>query len=360
MERYGRVVTVFVGLGKDEYLRRYFRRELERLGFILTMEISQKVFSSTILDLIEHLSSKNLLIVVENDDLVSTLELFSTVFNETSTLASGEGEIYVEESYLFRYRDVSINILSVKDGNLPKILLKAPEVKEIKRYIFFCEDENIETHLKSLLKSDSTIYINFIYPYSAEIKLAYNKSTTLNPEIYLRKSGCRVVERDSLVEAIIEYIDSKGKKITFAESCTGGALVNRFISYPNASRVIDGSFITYSNSMKESLLGVNRETIKRFGAVSRESVIEMAKGAKRKVGSNISIAVSGIAGPTGAVENKPVGTVYICIDYEGGNIVKRLNLKGDRVHIQTETVNWAIYLLVKSQRDFFDFFTKSS
>ena len=155
---------------------------------------------------------------------------------------------------------------------------------------------------------------------------------------------------------LIEYLGSCGKSITFAESCTGGLIASAFTSVSGASAILNGSFVTYSNEIKDEWLGVRKETLARYGAVSRECVQEMADGAMRRSGADIAIAVSGIAGPTGAVPGKPVGTVYLCIINSGEKRVRRVFLLGDRVAIQERTLWCAVEMLIESEKGIFDFF----
>ena len=110
----------------------------------------------------------------------------------------------------------------------------------------------------------------------------------------------------SLEEKIVALLESKGYHITTAESCTGGLACGRLVDVPDASKVLNASFVTYANEAKMSLLGVKKETLDRFGAVSEETAREMALGAKRVSGSDISVSVTGIAGPGGGTKEKPV------------------------------------------------------
>jgi nicotinamide-nucleotide amidase len=114
-----------------------------------------------------------------------------------------------------------------------------------------------------------------------------------------------------LSQALNLALQSKSMIVTTAESCTGGAIAAGITSESGSSAVFNGGFVVYSDQMKESVLGVQRATLDTFGAVSQETVIEMAEGALRVSGADIAIAISGIAGPTGGTELKPVGTVWL-------------------------------------------------
>ncbi|MEY4134674.1 MAG: competence/damage-inducible protein A [Saprospiraceae bacterium] len=118
---------------------------------------------------------------------------------------------------------------------------------------------------------------------------------------------------DQLEAAIGRMLVHRKLKLATAESCTGGYLAHLLTSIPGASAYFVGSILAYSNEVKSSLLGVNPETLDRYGAVSQQTVVEMARGALGKLPADLVIAISGIAGPDGGTPEKPVGTVWIAI-----------------------------------------------
>lgn len=127
------------------------------------------------------------------------------------------------------------------------------------------------------------------------------------------------------------------KKISFAESCTGGLLAYSLIKNKDVSPIINQSFITYSNQAKRNILKVKRKTLLKKGAVSKKCVKEMAKGLFNITNSDISISISGIAGPKGGSKNKPIGLIYICILYKSKFHIIKLLLKGNRKKIQKKS-----------------------
>ena len=141
-----------------------------------------------------------------------------------------------------------------------------------------------------------------------------------------------------------------GWTITTAESCTGGGISSAITDVAGSSAYFDRSFITYSNEAKSEMLGVARDLITEHGAVSAEVVQAMALGALSKANANIAIAVSGIAGPGGGTEEKPVGTVYLGVAIqclldkptESTVNVVRLNLAGDRQQVRVDTIKSSI------------------
>lgn len=116
-------------------------------------------------------------------------------------------------------------------------------------------------------------------------------------------------EITDLARRVVEENAAAGRKIVLAESCTGGLVAAALTEIPGSSEVLDRSFVTYSNAAKQSDLGVDSDIIEAFGAVSVACVYAMAKGALERSEADVAVAVSGIAGPGGGTEVKPVGTV---------------------------------------------------
>ena len=138
------------------------------------------------------------------------------------------------------------------------------------------------------------------------------------------------IDNKELEEVVGEFLISNNISISIAESCTGGLLSSYFTSVPGISSVFKKGVITYSNESKMKDLGVNEETLKNYGAVSKETAIEMAKGVRESSNTDIGLSVTGIAGPGGGTQEKPVGLVYIAIANKEGAHYNRLNISGDR------------------------------
>ena len=135
---------------------------------------------------------------------------------------------------------------------------------------------------------------------------------------------------DTLQECIGRLLAANGKTVSAAESCTGGTIAAMFTSVPGSSEYFLGSVTSYANSVKTGVLGVPSEIIEKHGAVSSECVAAMAEGVRRITGSDFSVATSGIAGPGGGSEAKPVGTVWIGVSSIRGTKTYRMQFKGDR------------------------------
>lgn len=135
----------------------------------------------------------------------------------------------------------------------------------------------------------------------------------------------------SIEKQTVELLKSKKLKLATAESCTGGLISKRITDVSGSSEVFEGGVVCYSNRFKENVLGVSPETLKKYGAVSRETAREMVKGILSLTKADIAVAVTGIAGPSSDDTNKPVGLVYIAVSDGKSTIVKKLlnNFTGD-------------------------------
>jgi PncC family amidohydrolase len=149
--------------------------------------------------------------------------------------------------------------------------------------------------------------------------------------------------------ALIDRLVADRQTIAVAESCTGGLLGGHITHANGASRAFLGGVIAYTDAAKESLLGVDAAVLAQNGAVSAAVAEAMAHGARNRFGSTLALAVTGIAGPTGATKTKPVGTVWIAALGPGPLLsVHRLQAKGDRAAIRGEAVAAALRLLAKN------------
>lgn len=151
----------------------------------------------------------------------------------------------------------------------------------------------------------------------------------------------------SLEEEIAKMLIDKKLAISIAESCTGGLISSRLVNYPGISSVFMEGIVTYSNESKIKNLNVKKETLEKHGAVSEETAKEMAIGIANKANTNIGLSVTGIAGPDGGTEEKPVGLVYIGVYINGSINVKKFNLNGDRNRIRNMAVIRALDFLRK-------------
>lgn len=143
-----------------------------------------------------------------------------------------------------------------------------------------------------------------------------------------------------------ELLVGRGWQITCAESCTGGGIGYAITSAPGSSNWFQRGFITYSNLAKNDLVGVNPETLKAYGAVSEQVVQEMAQGAGNAANAEVSVAVSGVAGPGGGSAEKPVGLVWFGFKMGATKVSFQKVFPGDRAQIREQTVITALTFLI--------------
>ena len=145
---------------------------------------------------------------------------------------------------------------------------------------------------------------------------------------------------------IVKLLTKKKLTVSLAESCTGGLLASSITSISGSSKVFNMGLVTYSNNAKVKLLQVPKKTITKYGAVSYETCLSMVKNLSKISKSNISISITGIAGPNGGTKEKPVGLVYIGLK-KGSKIIIRKNLfkNKKRISIQKKTVNETLKII---------------
>ena len=149
----------------------------------------------------------------------------------------------------------------------------------------------------------------------------------------------------TIEEAVLNYMAEKGLTLSAAESCTGGYISHLITRHAGSSRVFLGGAVSYSNDLKESVLGVKHETLSTFGAVSGETVTEMVEGALRNFKSDYAIAVTGIAGPDGGTPEKPVGTIWVAAANVNKTMVKKLTFGNKRLQNIERTAISALTML---------------
>lgn len=153
-----------------------------------------------------------------------------------------------------------------------------------------------------------------------------------------------------LEKNIAEILKDHSLVISVAESCTGGLLSSRLTDISGSSEYIRVNFVTYSNESKKALLDVKDETLRIYGAVSEQCAREMSEGLYRKTKADIAISTTGLAGPTGATETKPIGLMYVGITNRYKSVVQqfKLNPKFDRIRMKQEFTQCALQMLLDS------------
>jgi len=158
-------------------------------------------------------------------------------------------------------------------------------------------------------------------------------------------------KKNHLIGRVHRNLVDRGMTVAVAESCTGGLLGTALTERPGSSAYFLGGIQAYANSVKEQLLGVSHETLLSFGAVSEEVASEMALGVQRLTGSDWALSTTGIAGPDGGSEEKPVGTVWVSVADSAAVYSHKLLLDGDRSNVRNHTVLEALSMLLERLSD---------
>lgn len=149
----------------------------------------------------------------------------------------------------------------------------------------------------------------------------------------------------SNLDLLVEELRRRKLTVSFAESCTGGKLSAALTEIPGVSDIFMGSVVCYANEVKSDLLGVRRDTLIDEGAVSEKVALELARGVRQRLNTGCSVAITGIAGPTGGSADKPVGTVWFATSGPSFEKAERKFFAGNRVKIQNQSVEFAIEFL---------------
>jgi len=157
--------------------------------------------------------------------------------------------------------------------------------------------------------------------------------------------------RHPLETEIGALLRARGLKLATAESCTGGLIADRITNVAGSSDYFVGGMVAYAYEAKVAVLGVSWDTLRAHGAVSRETVLEMARGACQALGADLALSVSGIAGPGGGMPGKPVGTTWIGLVTPQGEWARHFVWDGDRVHNKAYSAEAALALLLDYLKD---------
>ncbi|NMB20749.1 MAG: nicotinamide-nucleotide amidohydrolase family protein, partial [Firmicutes bacterium] len=174
----------------------------------------------------------------------------------------------------------------------------------------------------------------------------YERMAPVESEIRRRTAEYLYGTDGETLEAVVaRQLLAKELTLALAESCTGGLISHRLTNVPGSSGFLERGFVVYSNRAKVEEIGVSQSTLDRFGAVSEETAREMSEGARKKARTDLAVAVTGIAGPGGGTQAKPVGLVYMSLASAGDTIVQRHLWKGTREQIKNRAALMALRLL---------------
>jgi nicotinamide-nucleotide amidase len=347
----------------NKSLQEYIVRQIEKkTDFINSITYFKESDNSLFLYLEKELNSSDKLLIVTSKQHFSTIgKLICTVTSDNQILKDNmlipsKVDIFEDGSYLLDYQNSIINVLHVDEmQTMPEILLNFEDSKATIH--LFEEDKESALALLSPISQTFDVQVDIVSLIDGWLKIDIisNKYGNINKFITSAKQLLpnKLITTSCIASYIIEKLSLQNKKISFAESCTGGLLTYFFTKNNGSSQILDGSLVTYSNTMKENWLGVNKSTLEEFGAVSYEVVSEMSDGVMNVSNANYTISISGIAGDSGGTVDKPVGTVYIGIRTKKEHKELRLNLNGDRNYVQKQSVLCAIKMLILIDKDIF-------
>ena len=279
-----------------------------------------------------------------------------SLFLKEDSLIPSKADVYAKNSYVVHYGGATINTLLLDEmKKIPDILLENNQTTAVVQ--LFDEDEYSAKLLLDTLSQTYDVKLDFVTLVDGwlEVYISGKKHGNISEFIQSAKQLLpnKLISASNIMLYIVERLFMLGKTITFAESCTGG-LLSYFLTRNNgASKIFEGSLITYSNAIKSNWLAVDSEVLQTYGAVSAQTVEQMSEGAMGVAKADYAVSISGIAGDTGGTPDKPVGTVYISVRSKQNHIEERFLFQGDRNYIQYQSVLQAIKILLLSDVEVF-------
>ena len=207
----------------------------------------------------------------------------------------------------------------------------------------------LDQEIRDFFTEDGIYYEFLVKNYGTIVRLQSKESNKNKVEKIVEKIYNKIgnyvfgENTDRLEKKVVELIKKLGMNISTAESCTGGMIASRLIDVPGVSEIFKEGIVSYSNDAKMKRLGVKKETLEKYGAVSKETAKEMVMG----LDSDIAIATTGIAGPDGGTPEEPVGLVYIGIRVKNDIYVEKKFFNGDRMKIRERAVSQSLFSLIK-------------
>ena len=340
------------------YIVRGIEKENDKVSSIIFYEDND---NSLFLLLESQINSKDNLFIITTKQNFSTVgKLICTITDDNqilqgSSLIPKKSKEWEDGSYLLEYNQSLINVLHIDEmQKLPKLFITSKEAHYIN--IFNEREKSLELLLKPIAQTyEVSFELTTIIDGWVKVKIIQNRYGNVSGFVEsVKKLLDYVINKENIPSYIIEHLSNQNKKITFAESCTGGLLSYYFTKENGASKILDGSLVSYSNVLKENWLAVNSVTLQNHGAVSQEVVREMSEGALNVTNADYSISISGIAGDGGGTDEKPVGTVFIGVRNQNNHIEEKFLFKGDRNYIQQQSVLMSIkMLLLLDKKGFF-------
>jgi nicotinamide-nucleotide amidase len=351
--------TLYGNRALREAVERALHAKHKRIKAIHCLDIQE----GELIDGLRHIlqSSEELCIAASRETfaavgkILATIKLDSMSYTDDIIHPASVSEVK-SHSYLLQIDGVECNVLRVSEGKaIPEILLGWGD--PVASWQLFGERSDLEWLRQHALDNG----YSFEYVQQTEGWYEIHLGSTYRIDRLLPNKPERLLfPSANIFDTCIEILSGTQQTLTFAESCTGGLIASSFTARSGASDILKGSVVSYANEIKEQWLGVDRHILEEHGAVSRECVEAMAVGVRRMAQSDIALAVSGIAGPTGGTALKPVGTVYIAVADTHGVESHHLHLQGDRNAIQYQSMMAILKRMILRQKENFENFFKNS
>lgn len=316
-----------------------------------------------LLDLEQIIKENERVIIIANKNGFNTVsKILSTLSGDSlelklDTLIPSKAKEYSKDSYVLTYEEKQISVLCAKETQiLPTLHGEFFDFEKTFSLVGLDEDSasillepiaatyEVKLCTTSLIEGWTQIQAKAMK--YGDVQSFFIAALALFPD--------KIIDNKNPIEHIVHSLIEANKTLTSAESCTGGLIPSLITSVAGSSEMFNGSIVSYSNDIKRSWLGVSKETLEQYGAVSELCVREMMEGALNASLADFAVATSGVAGPGGGSEEKPVGTVFVgARSKEGEIIVERLLLKGDRNYIQKQSAYHAFRLLLEVGKNYF-------
>ena len=362
------MATTLIIVGKSLKINRPFLEYIDAQISLHVETPKRKIFldksESNLFETLENcINQSSQTIIVASSDSFNLVGKIIATLNEDvlelkqNTLIPSKSKEYSDNSYLTNYNSKKVNILRAKENEkLPQIFLTCKESSTQFSLIGLDEDST-----KILLAPLADTYEIKLSSTSIVEGWSFIEATTYkygNLENFLKSVKSlfpdKFIENGNVLAHIVKSLKDANKTVTVAESCTGGGIASMITSISGSSEVFNGSIVSYSNTIKKAWLGVSDDTFKNYGAVSELCIREMLEGVLKRSSSDFALATSGVAGPTGGTDEKPVGTVFVGARSKNGDVlVERVLLQGNREYIQKQSCYHALRLLLHVGKEVF-------
>lgn len=298
--------------------------------------------------LLEKLSQDymNVTIFAHKDSFTLINKILSTLTEDVLSLKDdilipSKVKLYEKNSYVINIQNCKLNILHVQENKILPEILHVKHKTKSNLHLIGLDEDSCGILLESL-KQTYEITTTITPLVQGWLKIEANAKSNQQLEQFnldaINMFKDKIFISDDPIKYIVNALQRSKKTISVAESCTGGLISALITSISGSSKIYEGGLTTYSNRIKTSWLGVDESVLQTHGAVSEATIREMLDGNLKASESDLSIAVSGVAGPDGGTKDKPVGTVFVGVANKEGNfLVERLLIDGDRKYIQMQS-----------------------